>query len=192
MPPTPCAETPSGLAVFDALTDLPRGARALFDRAPDRDLFCTTTWFETVLACGMTADAAPRFVACGGPGGRAAGPVALLPMQVQAGGRGLASLTTLYTCRYQPLCDPGVDAAALTSAFTDFARYCRAWPTVRLDALDADAPWLPALLDGAAFAGLACRKFAHFGNWHEPVAGLDWARYLAARQGALRETIRRR
>ena len=34
---------------FDALTDLPRGARALFDRAPDRDLFCTTTWFETVL-----------------------------------------------------------------------------------------------------------------------------------------------
>jgi CelD/BcsL family acetyltransferase involved in cellulose biosynthesis len=178
--------------VFGALADLPPAARALFDRAPDRDLFCTTAWFETVLAYGMAAGATPRFVVCGGAGGEAAGPVALLPMQVQAGGRGLANLTTPYTCRYQPLCDPGADAATLTAAFTKFARYCRAWPTVRLDALDADAPWLPALLKAAAAAGLANRQFAHFGNWHEPVAGLDWARYLAARQGALRETIRRR
>jgi len=171
--------------VFDALAALPPAARALFDRAPDRDLFCGTAWYETVLGCGMAADAAPCFVVCGGA-------VALLPMQLQAGGRHLASLTTPYTCRYQPLCDPAADAAALTAAFTAFAVYCRAWPTVRLDALDTDAPWLPALLNAAASAGLAARQFAHFGNWHERVAGLDWARYLAARHGQLRETIRRR
>lgn len=188
MPTTPCADVPAGPAVFDRLADLPPSARSLFDRARDRDLFCTIAWFETVLACGMAAGAAPRFVVCG----RAGGPVALLPMQLQADRRGLASLTTPYTCRYQPLCDPGADAAALTAAFTGFAAWCRAWPTVRLDALDADAPWLPALLAGAASAGLAGRKFAHFGNWHEPTAGLDWARYLAARPGPLRETIRRR
>jgi hypothetical protein len=35
-------------------------------------------------------------------------------------------------------------------------------------------------------------RFDHFGNWHEDVAGLDWAGYLARRPGALRETIRRR
>jgi CelD/BcsL family acetyltransferase involved in cellulose biosynthesis len=192
MPTTPCADAPPGLAVFAALTDLPPAARALFDRAPGRDLFCTTAWFETVLACSMAADATPRFVVCGGAGGEAARPVALLPMQAHAGGRSLASLTTLYTCRYQPLCDPGADAAALAAGFASFARYCRAWPTVRLDALDADAPWLPALLSGAAAAGLASRQFAHFGNWHEPVAGLDWAGYLAARPGQLRETVRRR
>jgi CelD/BcsL family acetyltransferase involved in cellulose biosynthesis len=189
MPTMRCAETASGPAVFAALADLPPAARGLFDRAPDCDLFCTTAWFETVLGCGMAADATPRFVVCGGRGG---GPVALLAMQVQAGGRGLASLTTPYTCRYQPLCDPGADAAALGTAFTGFARYCRGWPTVRLDALDADAAWLPALLSGVAAAGLASRTFDHFGNWHEPVAGLDWAGYLAARQGSLRETIRRR
>ncbi len=184
MPTTRCADAPA----FGTLADLPPAARALLDRAPDRDLFCTTAWFETVLACGMAADATPRFVVCGGAGR----PVVLLPMQLLPGGRGLASLTTPYTCRYQPLCAPGADAAALTAGFTKFARYCRAWPTVRLDALDDAAPWLPALLDGASAAGLAGRTFDHFGNWHESVAGLDWAGYLAAREGPLRETIRRR
>jgi CelD/BcsL family acetyltransferase involved in cellulose biosynthesis len=187
VPTTRCADAVSGLAVFDSLAELPVAARALFDRARGRDVFCGTAWFETVLGCGMAPGAAPRFVVCGG----AASSVALLPMQLQAGGH-LASLTTPYTCRYQPLCDPDADAAALSTAFTTFAAYCRAWPTVRLDALDEHAPWLPALLDGAASAGLASRQFAHFGNWHEPVAGLDWASYLAARQGPLRTTIRRR
>lgn len=35
-------------------------------------------------------------------------------------------------------------------------------------------------------------RFAHFGNWHAPVAGLDWEHWLAARPGALRSTIRRK
>src|SRR5271166_1076200 len=176
MPTTRCADAASGISVFGDLTALPDAAR---------DLFCGNAWYETVLACGMAVGAAPRFVVCDGA-------VVLLPMQVLAGGRDLASLTTLYTCRYQPLCDPGAGQPALTAAFAAFAAYCRAWPTVRLDALDADAPWLPALRAAAASAGLASRQFAHFGNWHERVAGLDWARYLAARQGQLRETIRRR
>jgi hypothetical protein len=44
-----CAEAASGLAVFGELAALPAAARALFDRAPDRDLFCSTAWYETVL-----------------------------------------------------------------------------------------------------------------------------------------------
>ena len=34
-------------------------------------------------------------------------------------------------------------------------------------------------------------RFAHFANWHAPLAG-DWESYLAGRPGDLRETIRRR
>ena len=184
----PGAGVSGRLAVYDGLVDLPPDARTLFDRAPGSDVFCGTVWFETVLGCGMAADAAPRFVVCGGaPGG-----VVVLPMQTQENGRCLSSLTTPYTCRYQPLCDPGADPAALAAAFASFAAYCRAWPTVRLEALDAGAPWLPALLAGAASAGLASRQFDHFGNWYEDVGGLDWAAYLGARPGQLRETIRRR
>jgi hypothetical protein len=172
--------------VFGRLTDLPLAARALFDAAPHRDLFCGTAWYETVLACGMDADAAPRFVVCGD------GARVVLPMQSWAGGRRLGSLTTVYTCRYQPLLGRADTPAALTAAFAAFAVYCRGWPTVRLDALDADAPWLPALLEGATAAGLATRRFNHFGNWHEEVAGQDWGAYLGGRPGSLRETVRRR
>jgi CelD/BcsL family acetyltransferase involved in cellulose biosynthesis len=179
---------PDDVAEFGDLGDLPPAARALFDRAPEQDLFASPAWFETVRACGMAPDAAPNFVVCGSP----VQPVMLMPMQIAGGGLRLSSLTTPYTCRFQPLCDPDADPAALAAAFTAFARYCRAWPTVRLDALDFDAPWLPHLLRGAAAAGLATRQFSHFGNWHERVTGRNWASYLASRPGQLRETIRRR
>jgi hypothetical protein len=173
--------------VFGDLAALPEAAAALFDRTPDRDMFCDTAWFATVLGCGMAPGATPCFLVCG----EAASPAVMLPMQRLSGGQ-LVSLTTPYTCRYQPLCDAHADAASLTAGFASFACYCRAWPTVRLDALDVAAPWLPALLDGAGSAGLASRRFDHFGNWHEPVAGLDWAGYLAGRPSQLRTTIRRR
>jgi hypothetical protein len=39
---------------------------------------------------------------------------------------------------------------------------------------------------------LVALQYAHFGNWHEEVAGLGWDDYLARRPGALRETVRRR
>ena len=48
------------------------------------------------------------------------------------------------------------------------------------------------LLAGARKAGLRVLRFEHFGNWHEGVRGLDWSAYLLGRNGALRETIRRR
>ena len=188
MPITRYADAVAGLTAFNGLAELPDAALKLFDHARDRDMFCSRVWFETVLDCAMTAGTVPRFVVCGEP----AEPVAMLPMQVQAAGPHLAALTTAYTCRFQPLCDPRADKAALGAAFAAFATYCRDWPTVRFDALDEDAPWLPALRDGAMSAGLVWRQFAHFGNWHEPVAGLDWTRYLAARPGQLRTTIRRR
>lgn len=185
---TCCAEQGGGITAYERLQDLPVAARMLFDRAAGHDLFCGTAWFGAVLAAGLEADAAPRFLVHTQDGAV----VVLVPMQTRQHGRVLASLTTLYTCRFQPLCDPAADAAALQDGFTSFARYCRRWPTVRLDALDADAPWLAPLLAGAAAAGLAARRFDHFGTWYENVAGQDWASYLAARPGSLRETIRRR
>ena len=64
--------------------------------------------------------------------------------------------------------------------------------TLRLEAMDADQPNLPALCEGFRGAGRLQMHFAHFGNWYEDVTGLDWQAYLASRQGALRETVRRR
>ncbi|MGE0226779.1 MAG: GNAT family N-acetyltransferase, partial [Acetobacteraceae bacterium] len=85
---------------------------------------------------------------------------------------------------------PATDIGA--AVFAAFGRFCRRFPLTRLDALPAEWPFLDGMAAGAAAAGLVALRFEHFGNWHEPVAGLDWAEYLAARPGALRETVRRR
>ena len=148
---------------------------ALF--AASDSLFSTKAWWRTVMADATPPGAAPVFMVC-----RTAGaPAGLFPMF------GANSFTTPYTCLYTPLILG--DAAAVCEAF---ARHCRGRAVTRLDALPAEWPHLPALIAGARTAGLAVRRFGHFGNWHEDVAGLSWAAYLAHRPGALRETIRRR
>jgi Acetyltransferase (GNAT) domain len=70
--------------------------------------------------------------------------------------------------------------------------FCQHWSMVRLDALDPASPGLSPLLARAQRGGLVALRFDHFGNWYEPVSGLSWANYLAARAGSLRETIRRK
>jgi hypothetical protein len=82
------------------------------------------------------------------------------------------------------------DGIGRASVFTAFARFCRSFPTTRLDALDQAVAEEVAL--GCRAAGMAVARFDHFGNWHEDVAGMDWAAWLARRPGASRETIRRR
>ncbi len=118
-------------------------------------------------------------------------PLALVPMQAGPG-RTWQSLTTPYTCLYQPLLRPDADPALRRAAFGAFARLCRAWPTTRLDALDPDWPLLPELRRAFGRAGLVTRTFEHFGNWRGEVPGGSWAGYLQSRPGSLRETIRRK
>ena len=104
----------------------------------------------------------------------------------------MSGLTTPYTVLYQPLTAPGLDAAGLRAVGGALGRACRAWSTLRLDALDADWPGLDPLLAGARAAGLVAQRFDHFGNWYEDVSGRGWDEYLAGRPGDLRETIRRK
>ena len=109
-------------------------------------------------------------------------------MLVDPANGGFRALTTPYTCLYEPLIAPGI--ADREIIFVAFARFCRSFPTTRLDSLDQAIEASIAL--GGKQAGLAVARFDHFGNWHENVASLDWATWLARRPGAPRETIRRR
>jgi hypothetical protein len=165
------------------LDALPPGCAALFEAARD-NFFAGEAWWRTMLAAGMPADAEPRFLLCAD--------AVLMPLQLLDGGKTLQSLTNPYTGLYQPLIAPGLDAVALRQAGAEFGRFCRGWPTVRLDALADDSSELAPLLAGARRAGMLASRFAHFGNWHEPIAGRSWEQYLAARPGALRETVRRK
>jgi len=144
-------------------------------------------WFEATAEAALPQDSQAAFLLCR-DGGR---PVAMLPI-LQGPGRRVRGLSTVYTCLFQPLLAPGLVYADVRRAGLALAIYCRRWPLVLLDALDPLWPGLPPLLTGIRDAGLVVRQFDHFGNWHQPVAACTWERYLAARPGQLRETIRRK
>ena len=148
--------------------------------------FLAPWWWRTMVAAGLPAGAVPRFLVF-----ELAGEVvALLPLM--SSGDGLTGLAGLYTCFYQPLFAAGADEWLWSRVGYATARHCRGAGVLRLDALDADAAWLPAFLAGAARGGMRAERFDHFGNWHEPQAGPQWEPYVAARPGNLRETIRRK
>lgn len=170
---------------FGSLADLPAEVEPLF--LANSGLFNSLAWWRNVLAFGMPDGSQAEFLLCRF-GGVAAG---LLPLRRSAEGR-LFGLTTPYTCLYQPLLAPGVSPAIRFAVFAAFARFCRSAGYARFDALPADLPDLEPWRAAARAAGLAVLRFDSFGNWYEPVAGLDWRAYLESRQGALRETIRRR
>ena len=174
------------LQEFATLEALPADADGLF--ADSSGLFHSRAWWRTVLAFGMPDHTRPCFLLLWADDR----PAALFPLCRPEAGGAQASLTTPYTCQYAPLLASDLSAAAAAEIFAGFARSCRGWATTRLDALRDDWPALPACLDAARQAGLTVVRFAHFGNWHEDVGGLDWSGYLARRPGALRETIRRK
>ncbi len=186
MPITPCAaERAPAVSGWRSLEALPEDAAALFAPPLRERVFASRPWYRAVVEAAIPTGAEPCLLVCSA----ASGPVALLPMLRQ--GRSLGSLTTPYTALYRPLAATD-DAAALQVAGRAFGRFCRAWSCVRLDALDPGWPGLAPFLAGLGEAGLRAERFAQFGNWQARTAGLDWAGYLRARPGALREVVRRK
>ena len=144
-------------------------------------------WFEATVEAALPLGTRATFLLC-----RDAGrPVVMLPLLLGPGRRA-HGLSTVYTCLFQPLLAKDLGGCEIRRAGAALARHCRRWPLVLLDALDPLWPGLPPLLDGLRDGGLVARRFAHFANWHEPVACRSWEDYLAARPGPLRETIRRK
>ncbi len=175
----------SGHSVHGGLADLPAGALELFTNAAE-DLFASRLWFSLLAEHAKPKGWIPQFVSCGAPGK----PAALLPL-VDTGRyrRALQSLTGPYSLSFRPLLAPGCSPAI---AGLLLGRFCRRVGCVRLEALSAEMPGLDEFESGLRRAGLAVMRFDHFGNWYEPVAGLSFAAYLAARSGLLRNTIRRK
>jgi CelD/BcsL family acetyltransferase involved in cellulose biosynthesis len=181
MPGTGYADTT--IETFATVGALPPEALTLLDGG---GLFDTHEWWNVVLAHAMPPASDALFVVV-----RALGRVvAIVPMLRT--GRRLCSLTTPYTCVYQPVIAPGLDEPARVMAMAAFGRLGRSSGVVRLDALPRAWIGLADLEAGSRRAGLVPLRFDHFGNWSEDVTGLAWSSYLLRRPGALRETIRRR
>jgi hypothetical protein len=168
------------MQLIDDPADLPPAVAALLGAD---GFFSSPAWWRTVWEAGIPPGARPLLALHG------AGPAAaLFPLLRLPDGR-LEALTNPYTCLYQPAAGPAADLHAAGHAL---ARLARRTAFLRLDALDPAWPGLAPLLAGARAGGLVPLRFDHFGNWHEALAGRDWPGFLAARPGALRETVRRR
>ncbi len=173
------------LTLFDAPAQVPDRGAALFAAGLAEHVCLGRPWFETVAAHAMPDGARPCFALAAD----AAGPFGMLALA--RGPAGWQALSTPYTTLWAPLL--GAPDPARTAALGRRAGVLlRRQAVTRLDALAACAPMLAPFSAGLRAAGLAVRRFDHFGNWHEPVAGLGWDAYLAARPGSLRETVRRK
>ena len=155
---------------------------ALFEAQPD--VQSRRAWFEATEAAALPPGAQAVYLTARGHDGQ----LGLLPMRLGPG-QAANSLTSPYTVLFQPLLEDGCDVGAFGRAW---GRCLRRHPLTVLEGMDPAWPALPRLLSGFCHAGLATARFDHFGNWHERVAGLSWSAYLAARPGALRETLRRK
>src|ERR1700743_1975590 len=115
--------------IFESLDSLPTDCAALFAEAPFQS---SEAWWRCTVNAALPAHAVPLFVLV-----RNAGRMrALLPLQQL--GRNLSGLTTPYTCLYQPLIAADADAGEIRRIGQAMGRVLRRWPSLRLDALDAD------------------------------------------------------
>ena len=177
------------IRVLTGLDTLPEICGAWLDAAGPQ---ASRPWLEATLEAALPAGAVPRLVLVeAGSGPLAPRPIALVPLLDGPGGA-WQSLTTPYTCLYGIVGEPALDDAGWRVAGRAAAPLVRRHGPVRLEALDPEARGFAAFLRGLRAGGVVALSYAHFGNWHEPVAGLDWQGYLASRPGALRETVRRR
>lgn len=174
------------LTSYGRLADVPPEARALMEVAARNEFACGPAWFANVEANGLAPGEAPSFLV-GAIGGAAS---LVVPMRRDL--RGLSALTTPYTCVWTPILADMLEPDDAVRLLTAFARACRRFGTVRLDAIPAEWQALRLFLRAVRSAGLSPLAFEHFGNWHERVEGIGFDDYVAARPGELRQTIRRR
>ncbi len=175
------------MTVLDSSPTLPASADGLFASVGAKTLFTSKPWFEAFLAAGLRPDAKPIFLVLNGTHG----PRALLPCQRTAhGDPSVTSLTSFYSCDFRPLIAAGDDAAfdlgqAVAERLSDVAVF-------GFDSLDTSWAGLAPFLDGLARPGRMLLRYAHFGRWWEDLQGRTFDQYLGARDGALREVVRRK
>ena len=175
------------ISVFDRLDALPASGIALMRAAGQRQFHLSPDWWRCMQDHACPPGAQARYLLAESEG-RA---LAVLPLWAGPG-RHLSGLANPYSVIFAPLLATDLRDGELAALGAGFARMLRGAGVVRLDALDADAPWLAGLVAGLRAGGLVALDFEHFGNWWEPAEGRSWAAYLADRPGRQRETVRRR
>jgi len=167
---------------------LPDDARDFLVRAERENVEFGLNWYSNLCRTVFGADAGLRFYVL-----RDGGQVrAIFPLRAERalGGWKLFSLTNFYTTLYQPVLEPGLDAAALQPLLQAVRRDFPALGSMRLSPMDRASATYQTLLAALRLNGWLPYEFFCFGNWYH-TAEPSWAEYLAGRSGSLRSTIKR-
>ena len=149
-----------------------------------QEIFATADWFELLATHGLPQALSVRVFSVCDQAGR---DWFALPM---LDGPELSSLTNYYACLYAPI-------ASAPPRAEDVALLCRHWkqrpatPVIRLQPLDADAPFTHQILASLRQAGFWADRFFCFGNWYLPVNGRSYSEWFETLPGKLRSTIQR-
>ena len=153
---------------------------ALLDAPAQRAPFDRLAWWQGLAAhCGL----APTIAVA-----RSEQALAVLPL-TGTGGH-LEALANWYTFRFRPVISPGGDAPALLEAIArDLARRAHRVTLTGMPDEDGSASAVEAAFRAA---GWIVRREACGVNHVLPVEGRSYARFLAARPGPLRTTLKRK
>jgi CelD/BcsL family acetyltransferase involved in cellulose biosynthesis len=173
------------------MANLPEGVVAWWEAAAD-NMFLTPWWIASVIEASLDPS---DTVALGLLSGTDDAPLALLSCRFTTAKRHrkLLSLTGIYSCLFRPvLGDNGERPRIARSLGQSIARALSPNDIVHFDAVDADWAEMTDFEAGLAEGGFTTARYAHFGNWHQALADQSFSDYLASRDGALREILRRK
>jgi CelD/BcsL family acetyltransferase involved in cellulose biosynthesis len=182
----------SALAVYRQVDALPPDALALLAEAETAGIELGPAWYRNFLATLPGFREGAHFLVLR----RAGRAVAVLPLLVD-GENGAQpgcaqALANYYSALWAPALAPSLQAAELVPLLRELLH--RHAPLHRLDfaPLDPDSHAWAVLRGALRGAGLPAWDYFAFGNWYLRADAFDgWAAYLAARPGALRNTLRR-
>jgi CelD/BcsL family acetyltransferase involved in cellulose biosynthesis len=176
----------SPVRTLAAIEALPAISRRAWE---SRDLpgpFHGPTWFEILERTCPEAGTTPLLLADD------AGGLLSVLRERRDRGRHVEAFGNFYTCEYTPLLGslpPARQGEILVDALEALRPRV---DTLHLQNMRADQVDVPALAQRLRSAGWGVQIYEQFGNWYEPVAGIGFDAYLAARDGDLRSTITRK
>lgn len=181
---------------FRTLDALPADSLRLWQGRAAESFFLSRGWFDCLIAAGLDGADVIALGALQSQNGRV---LALLPARFTGGGprllatRRLRSLTGIYACLFRPILASDVDASETARSLgRHLGTSVDASDSIQLDAVDADWPDLAAFQTGLREVGFLSARYDHFGNWCEAITGRGFEQYMAARDGSIREIVRRR
>lgn len=187
-PAADAADTSPEISCYRPVADVPSDVRQLFDQAESTSIEFGLDWYGNLVDTVFAPDGDCRLYVLR----RGGVPIAAMPVHITTGrfGTRILALANYYSALFGPALAPIAKASDLAALLRFMMRDNEPVVCFRFAPMDPASVGYRRLFNGMRLAGLAAFQFFCFGNWHQTVTG-DWKTYLAARDGALRNTARR-